>query len=499
MNRSSVPFQNRLLIGLLVFLGLLRLLSLGVYPLGDTTEARYAEIARLMASTGDWIVPQIDLGVPFWGKPPLSTWLSAISFKVLGVHEFSARLPSFLLCVAVIGLVYAWAKHLKGTAYALASVTILATSAVFFISSGAVMTDPALLLGTSLSMIAFHRAIRQEPPSRGIWGYLFFVGLAISLLAKGPVGLVLTFLPVGGWVILQRRWKDTWQRLPWLRGMLLSAALSVPWYLLAERHTPGFLEYFLVGEHWKRFVDAGWQGDLYGRAHSRPRGTIWLFWLASALPWSLIGLGSLFRRNGLHRSFNILNEKPGLTSYLLCWTLAPMLFFSLAGNILWTYVLPGIPAFAMLMAQLWVPSDDANGISLEKTVLRPLVFSRVAIGMTIVFTMTLLIMTSSLVPQRKCQDELVEVYHNLREPEARLVYLYNRPHSAQFYSRGDAIKFDETQEADNLLKDDHRDFFAIRKKHLSRLSADLVLQLENLGEHNGYYLLRELSVKQAGS
>ncbi len=71
-----------------------RLATLGAYPLMDSTESRYAEIARKMLETGDWLMPQFDYGVPFWGKPPLSTWLSAASMAIFGVNEFAARLPS---------------------------------------------------------------------------------------------------------------------------------------------------------------------------------------------------------------------------------------------------------------------------------------------------------------------------------------------------------------------------------------------------------------------
>ncbi|MCF6239704.1 MAG: glycosyltransferase family 39 protein, partial [Candidatus Marinimicrobia bacterium] len=407
MNQPPASNKNRTLIMVLFCLGLLRLVSLGLYPLADTTEARYAEIARLMTISGNWITPQIDMGVPFWGKPPLSTWLSALSFNIFGVNEFAARLPSFLLAVAVVGLIYCWAQHLKGKTYALYAAVVLATSAVFFISSGAVMTDPALLLGTTLSMVGFYRAVNQKLFSRRIWGYWFFVGLALSMLAKGPVGLVLTLAPIGGWVLYQRCWRETWQRLPWIKGVLLAMALSLPWYILAERQTPGFLEYFLVGEHWRRFVDAGWKGDLYGHAHSRPRGTIWYYWLASALPWSLIAIGYFFSSRWRRQALSDLRKKPALTSYLLLWTLAPMLFFTAAGNILWTYVLPGMPAFAMLMALLWnQPSNSDNGLWYQRSA----IFSKVAIGTTILFAASLLLMSSNLLPKRKCQKELVEAY-----------------------------------------------------------------------------------------
>ena len=76
---------------LLVVVVAVRLATLPAYPLLDPTESRYAEIARMMLETGNWLVPQVDYGVPFWGKPPLSMWLSAAAMAVLGVNEFAAR------------------------------------------------------------------------------------------------------------------------------------------------------------------------------------------------------------------------------------------------------------------------------------------------------------------------------------------------------------------------------------------------------------------------
>lgn len=487
MTAPASGSSRPLLIGILAFLGLLRLVSLGLFPLADTTEARYGEIARLMVSSGDWITPQIDKGVPFWGKPPLSTWASALSFKVLGIHEFAARFPSLLFSLAVVALVYAWARHERGTPYALAASVVLATSAVFFISSGVVLTDPALLLGTTVSMVAFHRALSAEGPSPRAWGYAFFVGLAISLLAKGPVGVVLTLLPTSAWVLRQRNWKEAWERLPWVRGLLLTLALSLPWYLLAELKTPGFWDYFFVGEHWKRFTEPGWKGDLYGRAHTQPHGMIWLFWIVSALPWSFLAIGALGRKQWRQRLAHLYHGDAPFNAYLLLWMLAPLLFFTLAGNILWTYVLPGLPAFALLVAQFW-PHDQQGHASGDGQRL----FPHVAVGMATLFALALLVMTSSLVPQRTCQKELITAVRNMQTPGARLSYLYDRPFSAQFYSAGEALELRNPADALELLADQTPDYFVVRRHLLPQLPEPLRARLENLGEYHGYLLLREI-------
>ena len=135
-----------------------RLATLGLYTVWDTTEARYAEIARKMAELGDWITPWFDYGVPFWGKPPLSFWMTAASFKVLGVNAFAARLPHWICGCVVAWLVWNWLvrRSEREAIYALALIT---GSVMFLASAGAVTTDMALALGTTLTMRGFWVAI----------------------------------------------------------------------------------------------------------------------------------------------------------------------------------------------------------------------------------------------------------------------------------------------------------------------------------------------------
>ncbi len=91
------------------------------------------------------------------------------------------------------------------------------------------------------------------------------------------------------------RWKKVATCLPWKGGIALFLLLSVPWYLLAEWKSPGFLNYFIIGEHIKRFVVSGWEGDLYGSAHKEIRGTIWVYWILAALPWSPVLIYQVLR------------------------------------------------------------------------------------------------------------------------------------------------------------------------------------------------------------
>ncbi|MDQ6158199.1 phospholipid carrier-dependent glycosyltransferase, partial [Pseudomonas aeruginosa] len=247
----------------------IRLLSLGSYPLMDTTEARYGEVARKMAELGDWITPWYDVGVPFWGKPPLAFWLSAGGQLLLGANEFASRLPHWLLGVLVLWLVWDWQAR-EDRRQARIACVLLGSSALFFVASGAVMTDMALALALVLAMRGFWLGLHGAEGIRRREGWLMFLGLGLGLLAKGPLTLILAGLPIGLWTLLEWRWRALWRGLPWIRGSLLMLLVAAPWYLLAELKTPGFLEYFLLGEHWQRFVTAGWDGDRYGNAHAYP-------------------------------------------------------------------------------------------------------------------------------------------------------------------------------------------------------------------------------------
>ncbi len=162
-----------------------RFLLLGAFPLMDPTESRYAEIARQMFVLGDWVTPWIAPGEPFWGKPPLSFWMTAGSFQLFGVSDFAARLPHWVGGGLVAWLVWNWLA-LRSRREAALAVALLAGSLLFFVSAGAVMTDMALAIGLMAVMRGFWLALHGPPEHRGREQFLMFAGFAVGLLAKGP-------------------------------------------------------------------------------------------------------------------------------------------------------------------------------------------------------------------------------------------------------------------------------------------------------------------------
>ena len=436
---------------LLALVLLLRVLTLGLYPLTDTTEARYAEMARKMLESGNWLTPMFDVGVPFWGKPPLSFWLSALPMALGGVGEFTARLGPLIAALGTLTLFWHWPRSVAhrdtqqtatttraNNAIAISASIVFLSTPLGFIASAAVMTDMAMVAGTSLSMVAFWRAWTSAHGARGVWPWLFFAGQAIGLLAKGPVAVVLTgvalslFLLIGVWRQgLASTLQHLWRALPWLRGLALTALLVLPWYLLAEQAWPGFLRYFIVGEHWYRFTQSGWKGDLYGVAHAQPKGRIWLFALIATLPWALAALWWALKRWRQNVARAAAFTSPGERDYLLCWAVAPCVFFTLSGNILPAYALPGLPAFALLVATLWNAAADAPHPSAASARLQVIGTGLAALLTPLAFTALVL-----LAPERF--DAFSDKALLRGVPPAQVVYLVQRPASGVFYSRGQA-------------------------------------------------------------
>jgi 4-amino-4-deoxy-L-arabinose transferase-like glycosyltransferase len=308
-----------------------------------------------------------------------------------------------------------------------------------------IMTDAFLLLGMTMAMAGFAIAWRDDSNS---YAYFGFVGIGIGLLAKGPIIIVLIGLAVAPWLVLNYGLitgiKTFYRKIPLFKGCLLTLAISLPWYLLAETKTPGFLNYFIIGEHFLRFVQSGWEGDLYGTAHSEPRGIIWIYWIAVAFPWSIYFAVLLVIKK--HRTalgqhgFNFY-----LPSYLTCWLISPMLLFTMSGNILPIYVLPGIPALSLLIA---------------------IMVKHIRFSVVITSLLTPILMVFFMVVQlpnlaNEKSDKALLAYI---ESEFDLYYLGTRSFSGRFYSSGRAIKLESLEE---LRKIDTPFYLVLDRKTLS--------------------------------
>lgn len=460
-----------------------RLIGMVLFPFVDTTEPRYAEIARLMAETGDWITPWFEPGIPFWGKPPLSFWAQAASIKLFGLSEFTLRLPSWLATIAIVALTWHFALQLWGRRVAQWSVLVFSTMALPYISAGAVMTDAFLALGTTLSLVSFGLVLYGQ---RSVWRWLFFLGLVIGLLAKGPLAVVLVGIPVVLWVLSTRCRPGNPGDFPWFWGLLATAALTLPWYLLAELKTPGFLDYFIVGEHIRRFIDPGWAGDLYGNAHLRPKGMIWVFWLWASFPWGLFALCALFI--SMVRGLKLSPARVRLdstTMFVLLCALGPLLFFTLASNTLWTYALPSLPFTAILVAR-WAATLDEQRTGYLRAPLTALV--------PLLLSVFVLVSAAGLYPL-KTEQRLTRYYEQRHGPgDSPLFYLDELPFSARFYSNGKAQAITLEQLQKMREDQDYQRYFIAVPAHWQQGRVAQLLGNTHVEIHNRRYQLLSFGV-----
>ena len=460
---------NMLRIGGLVVLAslILRTAAMVIFPLFDTTEARYGEMARLMWETGNWVTPLFDYGVPFWGKPPLQTWASASGILLFGLSEFAVRLPHFIAGLIVVFLSYRFARSAISRDASPVLLLVLSCSPGFLLCIGMVMTDTFLTLGVTISMLSgWWMVYHSSPLTRRAFAYLFFAGLGIGMLAKGPVALVIVGLAMLPWLIICGQLVNLIKSLPWISGSLVMLMLCAPWYLLAEQATPGFLEYFIVGEHWSRFTVPGWQGDLYGNAHERTKGTIWLYMIYGSLPWLPWLLWQFFKRR---KHFSLHNKE--LKVFLLCWWLSPALLFTFAGNILPAYVLPGVPAMALLVSLM--AQQRARVILLTLGAITPLL-------------MASLLITHGLGALSQSSDKglLFEWQH--KQQDISITYVSKRPFSGQFYSSGLAKVVTDRAELADLIR--QKGVFVVDKKsELLAIFRENLCQLRNQNRHRLLY------------
>jgi 4-amino-4-deoxy-L-arabinose transferase-like glycosyltransferase len=484
-DRAGAQTSTWLWVALGVLL-IVRLLWMAFMPLADSSEARYADIGRRMLALDDWITPWFDDGVPFWGKPPLHTWMTAAGLGVFGLNGLGARLPHWLAGMLVALVVWDWQRRDHGSARAQWTVALLWASAGFYIVAGAVLTDMALLLGLVLAQRGFWRGLHAPDQQAQREGWLLFVGLAIGLLAKGPIALLLAGVPIAVWLVATRAFKRTWHRLPWLRGTLCMLAIALPWYMLAERKTPGFLNYFLIGEHWRRFTVPGWTGDLYGSAHLEARGMVWLFLLQACLPWTLL-LPLLARGRRAYRRQTALQPpnrptREGL--YLWAWVLWPCLFFTGSRNILWTYVLPALPALAMLAAA-WLDHDTRHRRH-ERLL---------ALGVLLTATLLVGVSARLVIDERvKSARDVIAAFEDRRQTSDELLFVGGRQFSVAFYGQG---RYQPLPDFEALAKrldaasrpHGGRRFVALRRWVGAQAPPALQERLQQVGVYQGYVLL----------
>ncbi len=318
---------------------------LGAIGFVGPDEPRYAWIARDMVETGDWVTPRL-YGRPWFEKPPLFYWGAALSFKILGVSEAAARLPS-AICALLATLALAWlALRLYGPETARWLLLLLPTTVGMIGFSHAAATDmpfsSMLTIAMVCAAVVLGLARNENTPilPRTPWLALvllgFFLGLAV--LAKGPAAIVLCGGAVFFWALLTKRWRDA-LRLLHPAAIVSFGLTALPWYILCAQRNPDFLRVFIIEHNFKRYLTPEFQ-------HVQP---FWFFGpvlLVAFLPWTALLLWSAVL-GAIH--FWRTRCAKDSTWFLACWAGFCVVFFSISQSKLPGYVLPAVPAIGLLM------------------------------------------------------------------------------------------------------------------------------------------------------
>ena len=327
--------------------------GLGAPAITDSDEGFYAESAREMVESGDWLTPHFNYSHRF-EKPVLYYWLAAVTFTVAGVGEAAARFPAALSGVGLVLITCACARRWYGRQTGLLAGIITATS--FGYVAMARQALPDLTLAFFLTMSTWAALVAWlDPPSdtgqapltereRQVWVGLAAVGAAGALLTKGPVGVVLPGLVVGP-LVAWEYWSG--RSTPRLRlshvalGLAVFLMLGAPWYLaMAVEHGTAYLDRFFIGENLDRFATA---------RYNDPR-PVWYYLpivLSGMLPWSPFMLMWAPR---LRRMARIGIARAVVGSRLAWWAAAPLIFYTLSVGKQPRYILPILPPLAILLA-----------------------------------------------------------------------------------------------------------------------------------------------------
>lgn len=324
-------------------------------------EGRYAEIAREMAASGDWVTPRLN-DLKYFEKPPLQYWLGAAAFAAFGENEWTARLPSAVAgLLAVVAVGFTAARLASPDAGAFAAL-VLAGTVCHAAIAHIVSVDSVLSACLTFALCAFLLAQRPglATAAERNWMLIAYASAALATLAKGLIALAIPGAVLVLYSLLARD-AGPWRRLHLLPGAIVYLAIAAPWFILVSRANAEFARFFFVHEHVERFLSD---------AHNRP-GEWWYF-----VPWFLLGLTPwivawLWTLPRAWRDAPRFANGFSWARFCLLWAAFIFVFFSLSGSKLPSYILPMFPALALVMgfeltrlsprSLVWIVSPLAAG------------------------------------------------------------------------------------------------------------------------------------------
>ena len=305
--------------------------------LAGPDEPRYAEVAREMFVTGDYISPRL-CGCLWFEKPPLLYWLAAVAYRLFGVNEFAARLPSALAAAAAaLFLFHTVAKTVSLRLGGIVSLVLVST-AIFIGYGRAAAPDMVLTASICISLCAVRIAGSEVGRARSAYLLIAAAAAGLAVLSKGLIGIVL----IGGilaaaWAVTRRNALKPGDIIPMA---LVFAVVTSTWYLpVTIKHGWEFVREFFINHHFKRYLTNEYH-------HPEPVYFFLLVALAGALPWTLYLAPAIGRLRKL--GFRNAHERDSLVVFAWIWFLVPIVFFSFSVSKLPGYILPSFPALALI-------------------------------------------------------------------------------------------------------------------------------------------------------
>ncbi|HLJ29196.1 MAG TPA: glycosyltransferase family 39 protein [Candidatus Angelobacter sp.] len=322
--------------------GFLFFFGLGAFGLVGADEPRYAQIAREMFTRHDWIVPTLN-GQPWLEKPAFLYWKMMNSYGIFGVADWAARVPAAAHALTLVLVVFFFMRRFRPGTEMDAALITASSAAIIGFARGA-STDMLLSSHFAMAMLAWWA---WHVTRRKIWLAFFYTLLSLGALSKGPVAPALAVLMVGAYALL-RRDKKAFLGSLWWPGFLLFFAIALPWYVAVQIKAPQFFGIFFIEHNLERFGT-----NLY--QHSQP---FWYYipvFLLSMLPWTVFTIMAIVQSGKSEirrlRTREVEDGRDdGLQLFLLLWMIIPIFFFSISRSKLPGYILPAIPAAALLTA-----------------------------------------------------------------------------------------------------------------------------------------------------
>jgi 4-amino-4-deoxy-L-arabinose transferase-like glycosyltransferase len=341
MNERTSSRSRTDLLLLVAFCGFLFFYGLGAFGLLGADEPRYAQVAREMLDRSDGVTPTLR-GKPWLEKPALYYWEAMLSFRVFGVTDRAARLPSAVDAAFLIAAVYLFLRRFRpGTEFDGALIAASCAGTIGFAHAAA--TDMPLTVCFAIAMLGWYAWYENR---HRIFLAVFYIFMALGTLAKGPVAPALAAVIIFIFSAVKCDWGAILRTL-WIPGVALYLAVMLPWYIVVQLRNPDFFRVFILEHNLARFSQ-----DLYH--HRQP---FWFYlpvFLLATMPWTLVLVLAVVERGRLigtegKKAFS--SSEGSWALFLLIWMLVPVLFFSASQSKLPGYILPAVPAAALLVTQ----------------------------------------------------------------------------------------------------------------------------------------------------